>query len=141
MVNPSRELPEMFPFDYDEQTVLALWIRVLWGDPFWGKIFQSVVFSAVETKSSFRRLDKSTEFLSFVPPPSATTLSPTFTSRASNKGCSGSTGWDRELGLAKECSALGCGVREDGSQAGEEERYESGMGVAGVAISGVSRGN
>ena len=45
-------------------------------------------------------------------------------------------GWD---GLAKERSALGCGVREDGSQAGEEERHESGMGVAGVAIVGVSR--
>ena len=46
-----------------------------------------------------------------------------------------------ELELAKELSALGCGVREDGSQAGEEERHDSGKGVVGVAMPGVCRGS
>jgi hypothetical protein len=40
----------------------------------------------------------------------------------SNKAHSGSESTDRE-------GWLGCGVREDGSQAGEEERHDSGMGV------------
>jgi hypothetical protein len=42
---------------------------------------------------------------------------------------------DGEVGLVKE---WGCGVREDGSQAGEEERHNSGMGVV---LPDISRAN
>jgi hypothetical protein len=40
-------------------------------------------------------------------------------------GCSGLTDCEGEMGLVRS----GCGVRDDGSQAGEEERHDSGKGV------------
>ena len=40
-------------------------------------------------------------------------------------GCSRSTDCDGGEGLVQS----GCGVRDDGSQAGEEERHDSGKGV------------
>ena len=69
MVNPPGIFPKMFPFDHDEETILTLWIQVLRSYPFWGKVFQSVVFLVAETKSSFCRHNKNTEFLSSVLPP------------------------------------------------------------------------
>src|SRR6266542_6245175 len=60
MVNPSGILAEMFPFDHDKQTILALWIWVLWSHPFWRKVFESLVFLAADTKPSFHRHNEST---------------------------------------------------------------------------------
>jgi len=52
------------------------------------------------------------------------------------EGCFGSTECEGEMGLVQ----FGCGVRDNGSQAGEEERHDSGKGVVLLDITRAGRG-